>query len=204
MRQKTALYETKQPEDKPVLVDAIGTTLRTIEDRVRLFRNLVVAVSMVSLFSIILPLFIRQWLALSGLTIIVPLTGGFLLLDSHMVLQWRAGILDMARLRGLDLAMFAKAISGFRQLPPDSLKAMLATLPVASDVTRQRRPLGELGVVGDEFKFLERKNTWRVLFSTGLFTLALLSSIGGSFCGSVALLFLGGGLFMLSVVFGRR
>jgi hypothetical protein len=196
--------ETQQTTEKPVLVDAIGTTLRTIEDRAKLYRNLVVAMSIVLLASLVLAVFSRQWLALSGLVIIVPLTGGFLFLDSHLVLQWRGGILDMARLRGLDLAMFAKTISGFRQLPPDSLKAMLATLPVGSDVTKQRLPLGELGVVGDEFEVLERKNTRRVLFSTGLFTLALLSSIGGSFYGSVMLLLLGGGLFLLSVVFGKQ
>jgi hypothetical protein len=145
MRQKTAFGETQQPTEKPVLVDAIGTTLRTIEDRARLYRNLVLAVSMVSLVSIVTPVFSRQWLAFSGLIIIVPLTGGFLFLDSHLVLQWRAGILQMACLRGLDLALFLKTISAFRQIPPNSLKAMLATLPAGSNVTQHVVPRGRNG-----------------------------------------------------------
>ena len=204
MQQKWPFGDTPQPTEKPVLVDAIDTTLRTIQDRSKFYRNLVVAVSIASLASIVLAVFSRQWLTFSGLIIIVPLTGGFLFLDSHLVLQWRAGILDMERLRGLDLAMFLKTISGFRQLPPDSLKAMLATLPASSDVTQQRVPRDEPSVVNDKLEALARKNAWRILYSTGLFTLALLSLIGGAFYGSVTLLLLGGSLSTLSVVFGRR
>ena len=40
MRQKSALGEPKQPTEKPVLADAIDMTLRTIEDRTKLYRNL--------------------------------------------------------------------------------------------------------------------------------------------------------------------
>jgi hypothetical protein len=195
--------QTQQPTEKPVLVEAIGTTLRTTEDRAKLYRNLVVAVSMVSLVSIILPLFTHQWLAFSGLVIIVPLTGGFLFLDSHLVLQWRAGILEMAQLRGLDLALFVKTISGFRQLPPDSLKAMLAMLPAGSELIQEWVPRDEPGVPGDEFEALARESARRILYSTGFFTLALLSLIGGAFYGSVTLLLLGGGLSMLSMALGR-
>jgi hypothetical protein len=198
-RQKMVLGEKQQPTEKPVLVDAIGTTLRTIEDRAKLYRNLVVAVSMVSLASVMLASFSRQWPAFSGLIFIVPLTGGFLFLDSHMVLQWRAGILQMARLRSLDLAMFAKTISGFRQIPPDSLKAMLATLPTGSELTQQRVPRDETDVVIDKLEVLERKNAWRILYSTGLLTLALLSLIAGASYGSVTLLLLGGSLFTLGI-----
>jgi hypothetical protein len=113
MQQKWPFGDTPQPTEKPVLVDAIDTTLRTIEDRSKFYRNLVVAVSIVSLASIVLAVFSRQWLAFSGLIIIMPLTGGIFFIDSHLVLEWSAGMIDMARLRGLDLAMFLKTSSRF-------------------------------------------------------------------------------------------
>lgn len=72
---------------------------------------------------------VRQWFALASLIVLVPLTGGFLVLDSRLFCRWRSGILEMAHLRRLDVEMFRKTISGFRQLPPNSLQAMLSALP---------------------------------------------------------------------------
>jgi len=118
-----------QPTSGPVLLDAIDITVRAIEDRARLYRNLVVAVSAVSVLSIILAVVFRQWLALTGLVLLVPLTGGFLFFDSRLVRRRRAGIVEMMGLRGLDSATFLKTISGFRHLPPSALKAMLVTIP---------------------------------------------------------------------------
>jgi hypothetical protein len=66
MRQKSALGEPKQPTEKPVLADAIDMTLRTIEDRTKLYRNLIVAVSLVSMVSIVLAALFREWLLLAG------------------------------------------------------------------------------------------------------------------------------------------
>jgi hypothetical protein len=203
MHQKSTLSEPRQQTEKPVLVDAIDITLRTIEDRTKQYRNLVVAVSIVSMVSIVLAVLFRQWLLLAGLIMLVPLTGRFLFFDSHLVLQWRKGILEMARLRGLDVTAFLKAISGFRHVPPNSLKAMLSTLPASLEATRQQVTLSELAVV-DEFETLERKNARRILLGTGLLTLALICLIGGAPCGSVTLLLLGGGLIAVVVAFGRR
>jgi hypothetical protein len=49
----------------------------------------------------------------------------------------------MVRWRGLDMATFSKTISGFRFLPPNSLKAMLSTLPVDQEDLRQHVPRPE-------------------------------------------------------------
>jgi hypothetical protein len=84
----------------------------------------------------------------------------------------------MARLRGLDVAMFLKTISGFRHVPQNSLKAMLVTLPASQEIIREQAPRPEPDVV-DEFEALEQKNARRILLGTGLLTLALICLIGG-------------------------
>ena len=50
-RQELSSGEPRQPTGKPVLLEAIDITLRTIEDRARLYRNLVAAMSMFSALS---------------------------------------------------------------------------------------------------------------------------------------------------------
>jgi hypothetical protein len=170
-------------------------TVRTIKDRARLYRNLVVAVSVVSVLSILLSVLSRQWLALIGFVLLVPLTGGYLFLDSRIVRRWRAGIVEMTRLRSLDVVTFLKTISGFRHLPPNTLKAMLVTIPPSD---------GEQATVGATFDAMARKNELKILCSTGLLTVALGCLIAGTFYGSVALLLSGGSLIFLAALYGRR
>jgi hypothetical protein len=196
--------EPKQTTERPVLLDAIDITLRAIEERARLYRNLVVAVSAVSVLSILFAVFFRHWLALAGLIILVPLTGAYLVLDSRLLRLWRAGIVEMLRLRGLDVTAFSKTISGFRQVPPNSLNAMISTLPANPELTRRQVPRKEPGVVNDEFEALERKNAWRILLGTGFMTLALICLVSGAYFGSVALLLIGGSLAILVVALRRR
>jgi hypothetical protein len=202
MRQKSAVGEPKSAE-KPVFVDAIDITLRAIEDRARLYRNLVVAVNIVLMLSIVLAVLLRQWLFLAGLILLVPLTGGFLFFDSQLVQRWKTGILEMSRLRGLDVASFSKTISGFRHVPPNSLKAMLSMLPASPEGVGQQEPQPTAGVVNG-FKIRGRKNEQRILLGTGLFTLALACLVGGAHYRSIPLGLLGGSLAVVVVVFGRR
>jgi hypothetical protein len=192
-----------QPTNRPVLLDAIDITVRAIENRVRLYRNLVVAVSAVSVLSILLSVLFRHLLALSGLVLLVPLTGGFLFFDSRLVRRWKAGIVEMLRLRGLDRATFLKTISGFRHLPPNALKAMLSTIPSGGEESRQKTPRLQQAIVGANFDALERKNELKILCATGLLTGALFCLIAGEFYSSVALLVSGASLIILLVVFGR-
>jgi len=204
MQEKSPPNEPKQGTDKPVLLETIDVTLRTIEERARLYRNLVVAVSAVSVLSVLFAVFFRQWLPLAGLIILVPLTGAYLILDSRLLHLWRAGIVEMQRLRGLDVTAFSKTISGFRHVPPNSLDAMISTLPASPELTRQQVPRKELGVVNDEFEALERKNAWRILLGTGFMTLALICLVSGAYFGSVTLLLIGGSLAILVVAPWRR
>jgi len=203
MQQKIPTGKSNQPTIRPVLLDAVDITIRAIEDRARLYRNLVVAVSAVSVLSILLSVLVRQWLTLTGLVLLVPLTGGFLFFDSRLVRRWRAGIVEMARLRSLDRATFLKTISGFRHLPPNALKAMLSTIPPSGEESRQETPQLEQAIVGPNFDALERNNELKILCSTGLLTGALVCLIAGAFYGSVALLVSGASLIILLLVFGR-
>jgi len=204
MPDKAPTDEQKREGDKPVLADAINTTLRAIEGRTRLYRNLVVAVSLVSVLSVCLAVFLRQWLALAGLIILVPLIGAYLLLDSRLLRLWRARIVEMVRSRGLDVTTFSKTISGFRHIPPNSLRVMIATLPANDDRTCQQESKTGPRVTNDEFEALERKNAWTILLVTSLLTLALICLISAAYTGSVVLLFLGACVATILVVFRKR
>jgi hypothetical protein len=204
MQDNSPTNEQKQEADKSVLPDAIDITLRAIEGRARLYRNLAVAVSLVSVLSVCLAIFLRRWLALAGLIILVPLTGAYLLLDSRLLGLWRTRIVEMVRSRGLDVATFTKVIAGFRHIPPNSLRAMLSTLSASPKFTHQHEAGTRPSVAIDEFKALERKNTWRILLGTSLLTLALICLISAAYTGSVVLLFLGACVATIVVVFRKR
>jgi hypothetical protein len=185
-----------------VLLDAIDSTVRTMENRATLYRNLVVAVSAVSVLSIFFMVLLRHWIALAGLVLPVPLTGAFLFFDSRLVRRWRAGIVEMARFRDLDEENFVKTISAFRHLPPNALKAMLLTLP--SKESQQEAPVLGQTTAESGIDALARKNESKILRFSGLLTVALLCLIAGAFYGSVVLLAAGGSLIILLLAFGRR
>ena len=186
----------KQPDDKPVLLDAIDTTVCAIQHRTKLYRDLVEWVCVVSLASFLAVAWLHRWLALAGLIMLVPLTGAFLFRDSRLVGRWRNGILEMVHLRGLDLAMFRKTMSTFRYLPPNSLQAMLSSLPSSCQETRQETPSLEPSLV-DEYEARQQKDTRRIFLGIGLLTFALICLAVGASLGSVTLLLLGGSMVAL-------
>jgi hypothetical protein len=204
MQQKIPAGNPNQATNRPVLLDAIDVTVRAIEGRARLYRNLVVAVSAVSVLSILLTVLFRLWLPLAGFVILVPLTGGYLFFDIHLVRRWRTGIVEMVCLRSLDQPTFLKTISGLRQLPPTALKAMLSTLPPGSAEARQQAPQLEPVISDAHFDALERKNQLKILRSTGLLTGALVCLVAGAFYESLAMLAFGGSLLILLLALGRR
>ena len=204
MQDKTPPNDKNREADKPVLLEAIDTTLRAIQERAGLYRNLVVAVSLVSVLSVCSAVFLRQWLALAGLIILVPLTGAYLLLDTRLLRLWRARIVEMVRSRGLDVTTFTKIISGFRQVPPNSLRVMISLLLASPELAHQRESGTGPSVATDEFAALDRKHARRILLGTSLLTLALICLISGAYTGSILLLSLGVGVATLVVVFRRR
>jgi hypothetical protein len=204
MHQKMSAHEPKNTTKRPVLLDAIDATFRTIECRTKLYRNLVTAVGVVSVLSILSAVLFRQWIAIAGLVLLVPLTGGYLFIDSRLVRRWRAAITEMVRLRSLDVSTFLKTISGFRHLPPNALKAMLLTIPAQPEQVTEESSQPEETIVDADFEAMERKTELKILRSTGLLTIALVCLTAGAFYGSVSLLLSGGSLIILLTVFGKR
>jgi hypothetical protein len=129
MKNRKSLVEFNKPTSRPVLLEAIEVTISTFRNRAKLYRNLVMTVTAITAISILLTVLTRQLLVLVGLFLLVPLTGRYLFLDTQLVRRWVSTIIEMTRVRGLDAVTFAKTISGFRQLPPRALGAMLAMIP---------------------------------------------------------------------------
>jgi hypothetical protein len=129
MKNRKSLVALNKPTPRPVLLDAIEVTISTFRNRAKLYRNLVMAVTAITAISILLTVLTHQLLVLVGLFLLVPLAGRYLFLDTQLVRRWVSTIIEMTRVRGLDAVTFAKTISGFRQLPPRALGAMLAMFP---------------------------------------------------------------------------
>ena len=194
--------EAKQATNRPVLLDAIEMTIGTIEDRGQHYRNLAVAVTIVWIGSILEGVVYRQWTALTGLILLVPLIGGFLYMDSRRIRHWRAEILKKQLMQGLDLVMFRKTISGFRYLPSDSLETMLSTLSAEEKICYLQTGIPH--VKSDEFDKRARKKEWRILRRTSLLTLGLVFLAGAVAYRSEILQLCGTGLMALFAVVSRR
>src|SRR5215469_1389530 len=101
---------TKLPE-LPVLVESLNVTLRTMERRLRLYRNLVICVSLAMFGSLIIALVFRKWMVLSGWLAIPLFVGYFFYLDSRTVRVWRDQVLAMQKERGLDIAQLERSLT---------------------------------------------------------------------------------------------
>jgi hypothetical protein len=109
--------------------DAVDLTTRTIDRRAFHYRNLVVLLVLVVVVCVVWAGVTWSGLPLLGLLLLLPLCGGFLLLDCCLVDRWRERVLRMWTEEDLDLEIFARSIASIRMLPPGTLGAMLATLP---------------------------------------------------------------------------
>jgi len=114
------------------MATAINLTLRSIEERARLYRGLIVLVSATSVLACLLTVLLRSWTALLGLGLLIPFAGGYLLLDGRRVSRWRKGVLELWCRRDLQLVLFAKSVSAYPSIPPRTLEGMLSTLPESS------------------------------------------------------------------------
>jgi len=150
------------------VLEAIDLTSRTFEDRARLYRNLVVAVSLVSIASLLSALLCWRAWPLAGLILLVPLSGGFVFLDGRLVERWRSGIVGMNESRGLDVSLFRSTISQFKHLPANTLQAMLATL-AACGATGAK----SASAAGSKDPASRQPGEWRILARTATLTIAL-------------------------------
>src|SRR6266404_2164882 len=105
--------------------DALNLTTRTIDRRARRYRNVVVLVSIVGIVALVWAGMAWSGAPLSGLLMLFPICGGFLVLDTFLVDRWRDEILRMWIEEGLDLGAFASTIGSIKILPANTLGAML-------------------------------------------------------------------------------
>jgi hypothetical protein len=111
--------------------DALNLTARTIDRRAFHFRNLVVLLVLVAVACVLGSLVAWSGWPFVGLLAILPLCGGYLVLDNFQVNRWREKILEMWASKELDLDTFARAMASLRMLPAGTVGAMLATLPTS-------------------------------------------------------------------------
>jgi hypothetical protein len=114
--------------EKPVLLEAINLTFRTMERRTRLFRNLVVCVSLTLLGSLVFAVVFRKWIFLFGLLAPPFYVGCFVYIDGRTLRAWRSRVLAMRNERGLEVEQLKKLLSDLRHIPTATLQSMFATL----------------------------------------------------------------------------
>ncbi len=198
---KSSSFDTAQTSSIPVVKEAVNATLRTIERRANLYRNLIISVAVLSALSILMSVIFRSWLPLCGIVLIVPLTGGFLLLDSRQVRRWQADIMEMWRFRSLNLKEFEKMISGFRHVPAQSLDGMLSTLPKDSNQFKRDYASEEQKAISAErIDASGHQQERRTLVGTVALTLMLSCLIAAAHFRSVALLLCFAGLAMFLAI----
>jgi hypothetical protein len=175
-----------QSTEKPVIVEALDLTFRTIEKRIKRYRYVVISVVIVSGASVLPAIFYRQWLFAAGLILLVPLVGGFSVIDSRCVRQWRTQILDMSRARNLDLQLYIKTASELRKISPRILQNMLTTIPSSPRTERSQQQ------TPDRFDKVQRELEKKTIIGIVLLSAAIVSGAG-------AVAFYSGALLLLTV-----
>lgn len=116
------------PGAKPVLLEAVNLTLRTIERRARVYRNVAVGFSLTVLGVALAALVLRRWGVLAGWAVLPLFVPGFFFLDGRIVRGWRDRVFLMRDQRGLKLTQLEETLTAFRYLPAATLRSMLAML----------------------------------------------------------------------------
>jgi hypothetical protein len=127
-------------EDKALAVKAaIDLTVRTIEQRARLYRNLAAAVSVFLVGSVVTTAVLRSWWPLTGLLLIVPATGGYLGWDARLVRRWMTTILSLEETNTTTLAWFSKALLSHPLVPKATVQGMLAQLNSETAISKDTK-----------------------------------------------------------------
>jgi len=173
-----------QSTEKPVLVEALDLTFRTIEKRTKLYRTLVIVVAAITVTSITCSILYQRWLFFAGLILLVPLVGGFSIIDSRCVRHWRTQILNMSRARNLDLQLYIKTASELRKISPRILQDMLTTIPSS------QRTEGSQQQTPDPFDKAQKELEKKTIIGIVLLSAAIVSGAGAAAFYSGALLLL--------------
>jgi hypothetical protein len=118
---------------------AVLHTITTIDTRARYFRNLVVAIVMLTLGSMGWAVVTWTFSPLAGVLLLLPAGGLFFFLDAKLLNDWRSRLLDTWVKKEMELRVFCDAVSAIPTLPKETLQSMLATLPSAGDLSTEKR-----------------------------------------------------------------
>jgi hypothetical protein len=118
---------------------AVLQTITTIDTRARYFRNLVVAVVVLTLAFIGWAAVSRTFSPLAGLLLLLPLCGLFFFLDAKLLNDWRSQLFDAWLRKDIEFRDFCEAASAIPMLPKDTLQRMLTTLPLTGDLPAEQR-----------------------------------------------------------------
>lgn len=118
---------------------AILQTITTINSRARYFRNLVVAVVVLTVGSLGGAAVTWTFSPLAGLLLLLPVGGLFFCLDANLLNDWRSRLLDAWVKKHIEFRAFCDAVSAIPTLPKETLQSMLATLPSAGDLSTEQR-----------------------------------------------------------------
>ena len=118
---------------------AILQTITTIDNRACYFRNLVVAVVVLTLAFIGWAAVTGTFSPLVGLLLLLPAYGVFFFLDAKLLNDWRSQLFDAWLRKDIEFRDFCEAASAIPMLPKDTLQRMLTTLPLTGDLPAEQR-----------------------------------------------------------------
>jgi hypothetical protein len=133
----------------PVLLEAVRSTIETIEARARIYRWAVICVAASFIVPVLLALALLSWRPLPYLALVVPAVGAFLVIDGRTVLDWQRRILDMWLSRNLTLADLRQTLQAAAHLPAGTVTGMLDGLPTYDPTQRldQLLPAGRASLL---------------------------------------------------------
>lgn len=117
---------------------AIDQTTQTIDRRAKHFRNLIVAVTIVGLGSILWAGIAWSWLPLVGIFLLVPFCGLYLFIDEKLLSQWRHELFAGWEKGEIDFRALYDAVIAISTLPKNTVESMLEMLPSAGDLVTEQ------------------------------------------------------------------
>ncbi len=126
-RRKTTI--SGDPDRPPPLLQAVRTTLGTLQTRARAYRWAVSCIGIVLLAPVTLALVWVTWRPLSFAALLVPVVGGFLVFDGWVMRSWQRRILEMWVRDTFALSDLRETLQGMRHLPAGTIAGMLDRLP---------------------------------------------------------------------------
>jgi len=117
---------------------AIDLTTRTIDRRAKYFRNLIVAVVLLSLGSTGWAMFAWATSPLSGFFLLFPVCGLFFFIDGKLLNDWRFKLLESWVRGEIDFRAFHQTVGAIPSLPKNTLQGMLDTLPLSGDLLTEQ------------------------------------------------------------------